>query len=75
MKLHNSDVLGLGTSRNGNSGISNYLLQKCCDGSLFSILLFTFSAIKGPAKELRLSFLSGEKYILSEESISTIFRV
>ena len=74
MKLHNSDVLGLGTSRNGNSGISNSLLQQCCDGLLFSILLFMFSAIKGPAKELRLLFLSGEKYI-SEQNISTIFRV
>ena len=25
--------------------------------------MFAFSAIKGPAKELRLSFLSGEKYL------------
>ena len=28
-----------------------------------NILMFAFSAIKGPAKELRLSFLSGEKYL------------
>jgi len=34
----------------------------CCDGSSFSIL-FTFSAMKGPAKELRLLFMSGEKYV------------
>ena len=26
-------------------------------------ILFAFSAIKGPAKELRLSFMSGEKYV------------
>ena len=37
------------------------LLEPCC--SFFSILMFAFSAIKGPAKELRLSFLSGEKYL------------
>ena len=29
----------------------------------FSILLFAFSAIKGPVKELRLSFMLGEKYV------------
>ena len=28
----------------------------------FSILLFVLSAINGPAKELRLSFMLGEKY-------------
>ena len=33
-----------------------------CDGSFCSIL-FAFSAIKGPAKELRLSFMLGEKYM------------
>ena len=54
MKLHNGVALGLGTSRNV-SGILNSLLQRC-DGSFFSILLFTFSAIKRPVKELRLSF-------------------
>ena len=37
--------------------------NKCCDGSFFIILLFAFSAIKGPAKELRLSFILGEKYV------------
>ena len=36
--------------------------QEHCDGSFVSIL-FAFSAIKGPAKELRLSFMSGEKYV------------
>ena len=45
------------------SGVSNSLLQQCCDGSFFSILLFPFSAIKGPAKELSLSFILGEKYV------------
>ena len=34
-----------------------------CNGSFFSIWLFVFSAIKGPAKELRLSFMLGEKYV------------
>ena len=54
------------------SGVSNSSLQYCCDGSFFSIL-FAFSAIKGPAKELRLSFMSGDKYV--NKYISTIFRV
>ena len=31
--------------------------------TLRCILLFAFSAIKRPAKELRLSFLLGEKYV------------
>ena len=58
MKLH---ALGLGTSRNV-SGVSNASLQQRCEGTFFSILLFVFSAIKGPTKELRLSFMLGEKY-------------
>ena len=62
MKLHNSGVLGLGTSRNV-SCVSNSSLQQQCNGSFFGILSFVFSAIKGPAKELRLSFMSGEKYM------------
>ena len=37
-------------------------LQQHCKGMFFIILLFVFSAIKGPAKELRLSFMAGEKY-------------
>ena len=45
------------------SGVSIFSLQQCCDGWFFSILLFTFSAIKGPGKELRLSFILGEKYV------------
>ena len=45
------------------SGVSNSLLKQCCDGSFFTILLFAFSAIKGPAKELILSFILGEKYV------------
>ena len=45
------------------SGVSNSSLQQCCDGSFFTILLFAFSAIKGPAKELGLSFILGEKYV------------
>ena len=53
-------ALGLGTSRNV-SGVSNASLQQHCEGTFFSIL-FVFSAIKGPAKELRLSFMLGEKY-------------
>ena len=57
---NNGGVLGPGTSKNV-SGVSNSL-QYCCDGSFFSIL-FAFSAIKGLAKELRLSFMSGEKYV------------
>ena len=51
VKLHNGGTLGLGTSRNV-SDVSNS-----------SILLFAFSAIKGPAKELRVSFISGEKNV------------
>ena len=61
MKLHNGGTLGLGMSRNV-SGISNASLQQHCEGTFFSILLFVFSAIKGPAKELRSSFILGEKY-------------
>ena len=45
------------------SGVSNSSLQQRCDGSFFTILLFAFSAIKGPAKELRLSFILGGKYV------------
>ena len=44
------------------SGVSNASLQQHWEGTFFSILLFIFSAIKGPAKELRLSFMLGEKY-------------
>ena len=58
MKLQNGGVLGLGMSRNV-SGISN----SYCNSLFFSSLLFTFSAIKEPTKELRLSFMSGEKYV------------
>ena len=43
-------------------GVSNASLQQHCEGTFLSILLFVFSAIKGPAKELRLSFMLGEKY-------------
>ncbi len=43
-------------------------LQQNCDGTFFGILLFVFSAIIGPAKELthcRLSLqcMLGEKYV------------
>ena len=63
MKLQNGGALGLGTSRNV-SRVSTSSLQKRGDVSLFySSLLFAFSAMKGPAKELRLSFMSGEKYV------------
>ena len=61
MKLHNGGMLGLDMSRNV-SGISNSSLQQCCDGSFISVL-FTFSASKEPAKELKLSFMLGEKYV------------
>ena len=60
LKLHNSGALDLGTSRNV-SGVSNALLHVC--DSLFCSTLFAFSAIKGPVKELRLSFMPGEKYV------------
>ena len=72
VKLHNAGALGLGMSRNV-SGISNSLLQRRCDGSFFCFLLFLFSAIKEPVKELRLSLISGEKYL--NKNISTILRV
>ena len=61
VKLQNGGMLGLDTSRNV-SRISNPSLQQCCDGSFISVL-FTFSALKEPAKELKLSFMSGEKYV------------
>ena len=44
VKLQNGGMLGLNMSRNV-SGISNPLLQQCCDGSFISVLLFTFSAL------------------------------
>ena len=61
VKLLNGGALGLGTSKNV-SGVSNSSLQQRCDGSFFSTLP-AFPAIKGPTKELRLSFTSGEKYV------------
>ena len=61
VKLLNGSTLGLGMSINV-SGVSNCSLQQRCDGSLFSIL-FAFSALKGPAQEHRLSFMSGGKYV------------
>ena len=45
------------------SDVSNALVQQHCDCMFFSILLFMFSAINGPVKELRLSFMLGEKYV------------
>ena len=59
VKLHNSRALGLGTTGNV-SGLSNSLLQQLCSGSFFSFL-YAFSALKGPEKELILSFMLGEK--------------
>ena len=55
-------MLDLSRSRNV-SDISNSSFQQCYDSLFFSILMFTFSALKGPVKELRLSFTSGEKYV------------
>ena len=68
VKLHDSGTLGLGTSRNV-SGISNASLQHC-NGTFFSIMLFVFSAIKGPVKELRLSlsYFFVKKYLLASAS-------
>ena len=59
VRLHNSGMLGLGKSGNV-SGVSNASLQQHCDSMFFSIL-FLFSALEGPAKELRLSFMLSEK--------------
>ena len=64
MKLHKGGVLSMGTRRNV-SDVSSSSLQQRCNGSFFRILLFAYSAIKGPVKELinnRLSFMSGEKH-------------
>ena len=41
--------------------------------SLILYLVFAFSAIQGPVKELRLSFMPGEKYL--NKNISTSSRV
>ena len=59
VKLLNGGTLGLGTSRNVLD-VSNASLQQHCEGTFFSIL-YLFSAIKEPAKELRLSVMLGEK--------------
>ena len=61
MKLYNDGTLGLGTSRNVSGLVNSSLQQRC--SSFFSVLLFTFSTLKEPAKELKLSFMSGEKYV------------
>ena len=60
MKLLNGGALCLGTSKNV-SVVSNSSLQYNV-ATVFSIL-FAFSAIKGPAKEFRLSVMLGEKYV------------
>ena len=62
MKLHNGGTLGLGMSP-VEMCQAFQKLQQHRDGTFFRILLFTFSAIKGPVKELRLSFTLGEKYV------------
>ena len=36
-------------------------------------ILFVFSSIKGPEKELRLSFMSGEKYVQNILFMNKIF--
>ena len=59
VKLHNSSALGLATSGN----MSGIFVAQRCDGSFFSILLFAFCAVKGPAKELTLPFMLGEKHV------------
>ena len=61
VKLHNGGALGLVQVEMCQA--FQTLCYECCDGSFFTILLFAFSAIKGPAKELRLSFILGEKYV------------
>ena len=33
------------------------------NSTFFTTLLFVFSAMKGPTKEVRLSFMLGEKYV------------
>ena len=66
-------TLDQGTSRNV-SGISNPLLQQCCDGLSFSVLLFSFSASKEPAKELEFIIIY-VRWEMCEQNISTIFRV
>ena len=65
VKLHNGGALGLVRVEmcQALSGVSNYSLQQRCDGSFFTILLFAFSAIKGPAKELTFSFILGGIYV------------
>ena len=56
------------------SGVSRSSFHNVVMGSsLILYLVFAFSAIQGPVKELRLSFMSGEKYM--NKSISTFFRV
>ena len=54
MKLHNSGTLGLGVTRNV-SGISNSLLQQCCDLArlvLQCLVVHIFCFLKEPVKEL-----------------------
>ena len=56
------------------SGVSRSSFHNVVTGfSLILYLVFAFSAIQGPVKELRLLFMSREKYM--NKNISTFFRV
>ena len=65
MKLHNGGALGLVQVEMCQVFHARRCktLQWVPSGLFFSILLFAFSATKRPVKELRLSFMSGEKYM------------
>ena len=73
VKLHNGGMLGVGRCRNV-SGILNSSLQQLRNGSFLSVLLFTFSALKEPAKELKFIIIY-VRWEMCEQNISTIFRV
>ena len=68
VKLHNSGMLGLGTIE-----MCQAFQTLPCDNVATAYLVVC--AIKGPGKELRLSFMAGEKYVNKIFEICTIFRV
>ena len=63
VKLHNGGALGLVRLEMCQAFQTLRCNNVAMARSFNTILLFAFSAIKGPAKELRLSFILGEKYV------------
>ena len=61
--------VGPSLSSQASRNVSGVSRSSLTGSSLILYLVFAFSAIQGPVKELRLSFMSGEKYM--NKNIST----